>query len=78
MAPMPKNQRSSRECGAGGNALAKVLGEAGLAVLVLEADHRRLGQDYNMVRPHSALGYMTPEEFEHFTLTWAEPVALST
>jgi putative transposase len=29
-------------------------------------------QDYNTVRPHSALGYMTPEEFEHLSRNWAE------
>jgi len=44
-------------------------------------DARRIiaawGQDANTGRPHSALGYMTPEEFEQFTLTRAEPVGLA-
>src|SRR5262249_58228255 len=30
-------------------------------------------QDYNTVRPHSALGYMTPEAFEQTRLNRAEP-----
>lgn len=46
------------------------------------ADARRIivawGQDYNTVRPHSALSYMTPEEFEQCTLTRAGPGGLST
>jgi putative transposase len=46
------------------------------------ADARRIieawRQDYNAVRPHSSLGYLTPEEFEQRTLNRAEPAALST
>ncbi len=30
-------------------------------------------RDYNTVRPHSALGYLTPEEFEQLSLSGAEP-----
>lgn len=45
------------------------------------ADARRIieawRQDYNAVRPHSSLGYLTPEEFEQRTLTAAEPAGLS-
>lgn len=41
------------------------------------ADARRIieawRQDYNTVRPHSALGYLTPEEFEQLSLSGAEP-----
>jgi len=41
------------------------------------ADARRIieawRQDYNTVRPHSALRYMTPEEFEQMSLNRAEP-----
>ena len=46
------------------------------------ADARRIieawRQDYNAVRPHSSLGYLTPEEFEQRTLNRAEPAELST
>jgi putative transposase len=45
------------------------------------ADARRIIEawrvDYNTQRPHSALGYLTPEEFEQRTLTAAEPAELS-
>jgi putative transposase len=45
------------------------------------ADARRIieawRQDYNAVRPHRSLGYLTPEEFEQRTLTAAEPAGLS-
>jgi putative transposase len=45
------------------------------------ADARRIIEawrvDYNTARPHSALGYLTPEEFEQRTLTAAEPAGLS-
>jgi putative transposase len=40
------------------------------------ADARRIieawRQDYNTVRPHSALGYLTPGEFEQLSLAGAE------
>ncbi len=46
------------------------------------ADARRIieawRQDYNVVRPHSALGYLTPEAFEQLTLTREVPAPLST
>jgi len=46
------------------------------------ADARRIieawRQDYNAVRPHSSLGYLTPEEFEQRTSNRAEPAELST
>ena len=45
------------------------------------ADARRIIEawwvEYNTERPHSALGYLTPEAFEQRTLTAAEPVGLS-
>ncbi len=34
-------------------------------------------QDYSTARAHSALGYISPEEFEQLTLNRAEPAALS-
>lgn len=33
-------------------------------------------QDYNTVRPHSALGYLTPEAFEQMSLNRAEPAGV--
>jgi putative transposase len=45
------------------------------------ADARRIIEawrvDYNTERPHSALGYRTPEGFEQRTLAAAEPAELS-
>jgi len=45
------------------------------------ADARRIIEawrvDYNTAWPQSALGYLTPEEFEQRTLTAAEPAGLS-
>ena len=45
------------------------------------ADARRIietwRQDYNTVRPHSALGYLTPEAFERLTLGRTEPAVPS-
>src|SRR5262245_524914 len=47
------------------------------AWFVTLADARRIieawRQDYNAVRPHSSLGYLTPEEFEQTRLNRAEP-----
>ena len=34
-------------------------------------------QDYNTQRPHSSLGYRTPDEFEQFTINRAREPTLS-
>ncbi len=48
--------------------------------LLTLADARRIieawREDYNTLRPHSALGDLTPEEFGQFTLNRAEPVGM--